>query len=162
MRVQGYIGKLVICVGAILASVFSAVTVFAGSVTWNQQSINNGTFNINSAANWTGGFPANGSNVFIVWTGGGNNNQQTLTNAASDVFIADSLSITNAAGGNNRSATITFSGVAFFTNGVGQLNFGGITTGSGDLNVRFSSNITFKTISVTGGAGTGNGTLTLA
>src|SRR6267154_287131 len=74
---------------------------------------------------------------------------------AATVF-ADSLSLTNASTANNDNVSVIFSGTAFFTNGVGQINFGG-TTGSGSLSLQFSSNVTFKTLTMTGAGGTGVG-----
>jgi hypothetical protein len=87
---------------------------------------------------WSGGFPGNGSNVFMVWTSGSNARSQTVTNAPGSDSTADSLSITNTVSANNSSATVIFSGRAFFTNGVGQLTLAGPTSTS-DLIVTFKT-----------------------
>ncbi|HXI84385.1 MAG TPA: autotransporter-associated beta strand repeat-containing protein [Verrucomicrobiae bacterium] len=139
-----------------------ANTLLAATVKWNQGTFSsNGTFDLNDSANWTGGAPANGNSVFMVWTSNQNGKTQTITNAPSSTFFADSLSLTNASTANNDNVSVIVSGMAFFTNGVGQINFGG-TAGSGALSLQFSSNVTFKTLTMGGSGGSGVGTLTLA
>lgn len=71
--------------------------------------------------------PTNGNNVFIVFTGNNSSgNTATFTNAPSNVFVADSLSITNMSTGlSGGTLSVTFSGMAYFTSGVAQVNFAG-------------------------------------
>src|SRR5438105_3081994 len=159
MSVPSYRARFVVWISAAL---LFANTLLAATVKWNQGTFSsNGTFDLNDSANWTGGAPANGNSLFMVGTSSQNSRTQTITNAPSTTFFADSLSLTNASTANNDNVSVIFSGTAFFTNGVGQINFGG-TTGSGSLSLQFSSNVTFKTLTMGGSSGTGVGTLTLA
>jgi autotransporter-associated beta strand protein len=138
----------------------------AATRNWNANNITaNITTNLSLAGSWSGSaVPSNGDDAYLVWTAGSNNRTQTLTNGPANTFIADSLSITNSggSGGLGSDAMVTFSSRAFFTNGVGRLTFAGLSGGNGDLSVQFSSNLTFKVLNMTGGAGAGVGTLTLS
>lgn len=164
MPTRGRLAKSLVCLAA--ACALAAPTGQAAIKNWAAANISaDVTTNMALGASWTPtGVPGNGDDAFLVWSAGGNNRTQTLTNSPANVFIADSLSITNhgGSGGNGSSAVVTFSGAAFFTNGVGRIIFGGITTGAGHLSVQFSSNVTFKTLTMTGAGGSGVGTLTLA
>jgi hypothetical protein len=120
---------------------------------------------LNDAANWTGGYPANGSNVFMVWDASYiYPATKIVTNAASNVFTADSLSITNASDNvYGDTVFIYINGTTFLTNNSGALVFGGSTWLSFDslpITLNFSNSVTFKTATFTGQAG--NATLTFA
>lgn len=128
-----------------------------------------GTYNLSAGATWSGSqVPTNGNDVFIVFTAnanGANKNFGYFTNAPSNVFVADSLSVTNSVGGNQSGTlTVSFSGTAFFTSGVAQVNFGGGPTANADTTkLTFSSNVTFGAMNFIGNSASGNdATLTLA
>jgi fibronectin-binding autotransporter adhesin len=118
-----------------------------------------GTFNLsaptatsiwsNTTTGVAGAVPTNGDNAFIVFTGsvpipqGGS--QAVFTNAPSNVFVADSLTVSNMAGSDSGGTlTITFSGPVYFTSGVAQVNF---DPGGGPdpsrTSLTFSNNVTF-------------------
>jgi len=128
---------------------------------WNKGTFSTGyTTNWMSPANWNGGVPANGSNVFMIFTPGGTSDNQVITNAASDNFIADSLTLTNNGTGLGNSITLRVSGRTFLTNGIGQLNIVGGNDVDTTLAVFFNSNVTFKTGAFIGR--TGHSTLSFA
>ena len=119
----------------------------------------NSSDSLTNAANWTGGFPGNGSNVFLVWTRTtGGAATKTVTNSANQFFFADSLSITNQS--TKDTVFITFNGQTFLTNGAGALLFAGASSGASDITLIFSNNLTFNTATYAGGAG--NSTLSFA
>ena len=122
------------------------------------------TTNMALGATWGGGqTPTNGNNAFIVFTNKNSGVNLTLTNAASNVFVADSLTITNMSRGN---LAVTFSGAAFLTSGVAQVNFNGAgTTQAGTTALTFSNSVTFGAMNFIGNSGGGaseTATLTLA
>lgn len=147
---------------AMLAGPFPAT---AATRNWNAANISaNVVTNLALPASWSGGaLPTNGDDAFLVWTAGTNNRSQTLTNSPGNIFVADSLSITNSggSGGQGSDAIVTFRGEVFLTNGPGRLAFAGLSGGNGNLSVTFSNNLTAQAIRLTGGAGAGVGTLTL-
>ena len=62
----------------------------AGLVNWNVRGNGDSNDSLTNAANWTGGFPANGSNVFMVWTrGAAGPATKMVTDAANQFFIAE-------------------------------------------------------------------------
>ena len=122
------------------------------------------TTNMALGATWGGGqTPTNQNNAFIVFTNKNLGVNLTLTNAASNVFVADSLTITNMSRGN---LAVTFSGAAFLTSGVAQVNFNGAgTTQAGTTALTFSNSLTFGAMNFIGNNGGGasqTATLTLA
>ncbi|MGA2605518.1 MAG: hypothetical protein ABSG14_14970, partial [Verrucomicrobiia bacterium] len=124
----------------------------------------NMTTNMALGATWSGGqTPTNQNNVFIVFTNTTSNVSLTLTNAASNVFVADSLWVTNMSRGN---LAVTFSGAAFFTSGVEQVNFDGAgNTTAGSTALTFSNSVTFGAMNFIGnpnGGSSQSATLTLA
>lgn len=151
-------GYLTLCVALV------AGPVLAADRTWNKSGdTGNTTRNLNDSAHWSGGLPTNGDDAFLIWNRGtgGPNGHQVVTNATTDVFVADSLSITNASTSDKGSITVNVSGQTFLTNGLGALRFAG-TTGPSDIRVTFSGNLAAKVISVRGGGGSGFASLTLA
>ena len=119
------------------------------------------TTNLMSTTNWNGGFPGNGSNVFMVWNRGssGSANTITITNAAADKFFADSLSITNASS-NKSTVNINISGQTFLTNGVGSLIFAGASTSNQNITLNFLTNFNFNSATFFGQSG--NATMAFA
>jgi hypothetical protein len=141
-----------------------AGSALAANRTWNKNAdTGDTTRNLSDAAHWTGGLPTNGDDAFLIWNrgGAGGPGMQLVTNAAANVFIANSLSITNANTSDKGSVTAVISGQTFLTNGVGALNFAG-TTGPSDISFTFNGNVTAKTIRISGGGGTGRAAFTLA
>lgn len=145
--------------------VVAVASVQAATVTWNKgnDGAGNKFYRLNDSANWTGGVPANGSNVFLVFTrtAGANNDNKTVTNAnvLADQFFADSLNITNAS--NKDNVFIYFKAGAFFTNGIGQLNYAGASDNKA-ISLTFSNTLAFKLLNFSGSGGSGQATLVLA
>ena len=110
-------------------SVFSCLHAGGGLCQLEQgaATAGNRTDNLIAAANWTGGYPANGSNVFMVWDSSYiSASTKIVTNAATDVFTADSLSITNASDDTyGDTVFIYIKGTTFLTNNSGALVFAG-------------------------------------
>jgi len=168
---RGHIGKL--GVGLITAALCLSLASRLEAST--PISLSNGVANANvsmttnmaSGSTWNGGqVPTNGNDVFIVFGSLNNHVSLFLTNAASNVFVADSLTITNMAALGNGNLSVVFSGPAFFTSGVARVNFNGAgTTTAGDTTLAFSNNVTFGAMNFIGNGG-GNSqnsaTLTLA
>ena len=153
--------------GCAIGLLFSVVcTLEAGSVNWNKNETSGTlTYNLNDAANWTGGYPANGSNVFMVWDASYiYPATKIVTNAASNVFTANSLSITNASDNvYGDTVFIYVNGTTFLTNGPGALVFAGsewLGNNSLPITLNFSNSVTFNSATFTGQAG--NATLTFA
>ncbi len=150
---------LTVC-GLVLVGMADTVSAANKSWTANNTASGNATDNLNLAGNWSAGLPGNGDAAFMVWSrpSAGGPTIKIVTNAASDVFFADSLSLTNTGKDN---VLVYVKGVTYLTNGVGRLNFTG-PTGAGDIALSFSNSVTFNTVSFTGGSGSGNATLTFA
>ena len=169
MGLRGHIGKILQSVAMAALCLLLTARLQAAISVQLSNSAGTGTFDLSTPSTWTA-TPTNGDNVFLVLTSGGNGsgkNSATYTNAASNVFVADSLSITNMAGGNKNDSllSVTFSGSAFFTSGVAQVNFaGGATANAQFTALTFSSNVTFGAMNFNGSSATaGNdATLTLA
>src|ERR1700687_2854526 len=98
MGLRGHIEKIIQSVGGPVLCLVPASAVLAGSVNWNVTGSGTSSDSLTNTANWTGGFPANGSNVFMVWTRTtAGPATKTVTNSANQFFFADSLTITNQA-----------------------------------------------------------------
>jgi hypothetical protein len=136
--------------------------VAAANKSWsaNNSASGNATDNLSLAGNWSAGLPGNGDAAFMVWSrpSAGGPTTKIVTNAASDVFVADSLSLTNTGKDN---VFIYVKGQTFLTNGVARLNFTG-PTGAGDIALSFSNSVALSAVHFTGGSGAGNATLTFA
>ncbi len=150
---------LTVC-GLVLLGLADKVAAANKSWAANNTASGNATDNLSLAGNWSGGLPGNGDAAFMVWSrpSAGGPTTKIVTNAASDVFIADSLSLTNTGKDN---VFVYVKGQTFLTNGVGRLNFTG-PTGAGDIALSFSNSVTLNAVSFTGGSGSGNATLTFA
>ncbi len=128
MSHRGHIGKLVLRTGIALLGLLLPIWLQAQTAVHLSNTAGTGTFNLSSNSTWSPtGVPTNGNNVFIVFTGNNSSgNTATFTNAPSNVFVADSLSITNMSTGlSGGTLSVTFSGMAYFTSGVAQVNFAG-------------------------------------
>ncbi|MGD1017975.1 MAG: autotransporter-associated beta strand repeat-containing protein [Verrucomicrobiia bacterium] len=169
MSHRGHIGKVVLRTGIALLGLLLPVWLQAQTSVHLSNTAGTGTFNLSSISTWNpAGVPTNGNNVFIVFTGNNfSGNTATFTNAPSNVFVADSLTITNASTGfNGGTLSVTFSGMAYFTSGVAQVNFaGGGNADATNTKLTFSSNVTFGAMNFignTGGNSSDTATLTLA
>src|SRR5580704_10010818 len=96
MAHRGHIGKT-LWLGMAMLCLLLPVCLQAQTAVHLSNSGNTGTFNLSSSSTWTPtGIPTNGDNVFLTFTGSGfNGNSVAFTNAPSNVFVADSLTITN-------------------------------------------------------------------
>jgi fibronectin-binding autotransporter adhesin len=169
MAHRGHIGKAFVATAMAVASLLlSATRTWASAVTWNKGGDNSTyTTNLMSPANWNGGFPGNGSNVFMVWNRGnaGGANTITVTNAGSDKFFADSLSISNVSV-QKSTVILNLFGQTFLTNNAGSLLFAGAVDAGGgtpnNISLRSFSNVTFNIATFVGQTGSGNATLNFA
>lgn len=142
-----------------------AATSMATVSNWSTNNTTAGaaTNDLNLAAGWSNGFsPAagNGFDVFMVWSrpSGGAATTKILTNATTDIFVADSLTLTNTGKDN---VFVTFNGPTYLTNGTGHLNMAG-STGTGDITLTFSNIFQFTTVSFRDSNGGGVARLNLA
>lgn len=156
MRNWGHAGKTWIRVGTLTACLFAANQVRAAVKSWANSGNGSSTLNFSASANWTGGLPGNGDDAFMVWNGGSPNHTKIITNAATDVFIANSLSITNVS--TRATVNILLRGQVFLTNGPGALIFAGST--GNPITLNFSNSVTFNVATFTGQSG--DATLTFA
>ena len=168
MAHRGHIGKTLLLAGVAALCLLLPIRLQAQTAV----NLSNGfstatssmTTNMALGATWSGGqTPTNQNNAFIVFTNTHSGVSLTLTNAASNVFVADSLTVTNMSKG---SLSVTFSGAAFFTSGVAQVNFDGGGDGNATSTIlTFSSNVTFGAMNFIGntnGTSSDSATLTLA
>src|ERR1051326_4191102 len=153
-----------ILIVSLAMGLFAARPLPAATDSWKQTNISaTATFNLNDTNFWSSStLPTNGDNVVMVWTTAASGNKtQTVTNAPSATFFADSPSLTNADGSSGGDVIVTFSSQVFLTNGVGQLNFGGVSGNSGNITLTFNSNLTFNTATFIGNGGSSAGTAKL-
>ena len=127
MAHRGHTGKTLLLAGVAALCLLLPARMEAQTPVSLSNGFSTATSNTNAnmavGATWGGGqTPTNGNNAFIVFTNTHSGVSLTLTDAASNVFVADSLTVTNMSQG---SLSVTFSGAAYFTSGVAQVNFDG-------------------------------------
>lgn len=150
---KGLATRFVGCIlPAFLAVTLAGPSALAATKSWNKNTGNSdSTDNLNTAGNWTAsGVPGNGDTAVMGWTRGTSGPAtKTVTNAATDVFIADSLIVSNRS--SKDTVLIYIRGATFLTNGTGALVFGGASGNA--ISMDFSNSITFKTASFLGNSG---------
>jgi hypothetical protein len=143
----------------LLTALLPASSALAATKSWNKNTSNSdSTDNLTTTGNWTpSGVPGSGDDAVMGWTRSTSSPRtKIVTNAATDIFVADSLSISNRS--NKDTVFIYVRGTTYLTNGTGALIFGGAD--SSPITLNFSNSVTFKTASFIGS--TANASLNFA